>query len=315
MKRNVLPVLCICLMISSAAAAEQAFEVVELPTSLSLAQVDPVADPAPPVTQTPANPPTEIGDPYIGGRGMVTAQGMSGMFLNPTSGTLQQGQFTLQWCFLNQDDLLLTDGTRTGVDVLANGLMGAYGITDWLEVGVFSLWAHVEPSPFRASGGDETLNVLGPFVRVRILKDEGWMPELSVGGIFLDGDSSSDVIGRQEIFAAASKLFPIDEDGFLRSFRLHLGVRQIWKHERPSGLMIPANGTVGYIGGEIELPYDIYLVAEVATKDDIQGPRTPFSAGLQWKPNNVVGISIAGVNPGDAKRISFWFGVGLNFNF
>ena len=38
-----------------------------------------------------------------GYRGNVTAQGMTGMFINPTAGTLDQGQFTLQYCVLLSD--------------------------------------------------------------------------------------------------------------------------------------------------------------------------------------------------------------------
>ena len=254
-------------------------------------------------------------DFYVGGRGLITIQGMAGMFLNPTSGTLGQGQFTVQWCTLVNDELLLPSGADTGVDVWGNGVMGAYGVTDWLEVGGFGLMVVADPSPFKTSGDKETLSVGGPFVRVRLIQDQDWMPEVSVGGIHLDGDASSDVLSRQEIFVAISKHFPIDEDGFFRGCRLHGGVRQIWRHDRPDGLGIPANGTVPYVGIEIELPWDIYFVSEISTKDDVLGARTPFAFGIQWKPNQVVGISIAGMQPGDAQRISFYAGVGLNWEF
>jgi hypothetical protein len=309
-----MPWLCLAALLSvnpTVRADDAAASDLDWPTNLSLA----LAEPAAPAAKPETLPPAPRTDAYVGGRGMICNQGMSGMFLNPTSGTLQQGQLTVQWCFLNQDEVYLPNGASTGVDVIGNGLMGAYGITDWLEVGGFGLWVVADPSPFKANGDDETLNVGGPFVRVRLLKDENWVPEVSVGAIYLDGDSSSDLLGRQEIFVAASKGFKIDEDGFFRSFRIHGGVRQIWKHERPSGLGIPANGTVGYFGAEIELPYDIYLVGEIAAKNDIQGPHTPFSMGVQWKPNSLLGISIAAVEPGDAGRLSFWFGIGFNWKF
>src|SRR5687768_12635254 len=35
---------------------------------------------------------------YEAGRGLLTLQGPSGMFINPTSATLPQGKFTLQYC-------------------------------------------------------------------------------------------------------------------------------------------------------------------------------------------------------------------------
>src|SRR5262245_3375262 len=43
-----------------------------------------------------AAPPVE--PPYEAGRGLLTLQGPSGMFINPTSATLPQGKFTLQYC-------------------------------------------------------------------------------------------------------------------------------------------------------------------------------------------------------------------------
>jgi hypothetical protein len=36
---------------------------------------------------------------------------------------------------------------------------------------------------------------------------------------------------------------------------------------------------------------------------------------MQWRPNNVVGVSLAGMQPGDAGRISLWVGLGINFEF
>lgn len=315
---------------ASTIVADPGFQLEFAGAELALAQ-----DTQPGVTGQPVNdqPPADVAvdEPrddwfgvvednfYEGGRGLITLQGMAGMFLNPTSGTLGQGQFTAQWCVLLNDEVVLSDGTKTGVDVWGNGVMVAYGVTDWLEVGVFTLAVVADPSPFKtgSSAGDkETLTLAGPFARVRILKDEEWWPEVSVGGIWLDGDSSSDLLARQEVFVALSKRFDIDPEGFIKGVRVHGGGRYIWRHERPDGLLIPANGVTIYGGVEVELPYAIYLVGEVNTKDDVIGPRTPYAFGVQWRPNQVVGISLAGMQPGDsAHSISLWVGVGLNFEF
>jgi hypothetical protein len=261
-------------------------------------------------------------DYYVGGRGLISLHGMSGMFINPTSGTLGEGQLTIQWCVLLNEDLLIPDGTSVGVDVFGNGVMAAYGVTDWLEVGTFLLTVVVDPSPFKIDadtggfdGDDETLFVGGPFVRVRLLEDKDWMPEVSVAVIYLDGDKSSDVLARQEIDLLASKYFSIDEEGVFKGIRVHGGVRHIFRHDAPTGLGIPADGTVGFVGLELKLPYDLYFISEVNTKDDVLGPRTPYSFGMQWRPNNVVGVSLAGMQPGDAGRISLWVGLGINFEF
>ena len=61
------------------------------------------------------------GPVYRGGRGLITLQGMAGMFLNPTSGTLNQGQFTAQYCvFFDQ----------YSTNTIGQGLMLDYGVTD-----------------------------------------------------------------------------------------------------------------------------------------------------------------------------------------
>ena len=251
---------------------------------------------------------------YKGGRGLISLQGMSGMFINPTSGTLEQGQLTAQWCILYQSDVLAgPSGASTGIEVIGNGLMIAYGITDYVEVGFYSVWALVDPSPFKGNGQEEMLNVMGPFARFRVLKDEGWMPEVSVGAIWLDGDASSDLLTRQEIFVAASKHFEIDPDGFILGFRVHAGVRFIWKHDGLPGS--EDFGAMGYIGGELELPYSLWLIAEVSTQDDTIGPRNPHAFGLQWRPNEIIGITIGAVQPGDSRVLAFYFGIGLQYKF
>ena len=66
---------------------------------------------------------------YSGGRGLITLEGVSGMFLNPTSGTLSQGEFTGQYCAARLD-------AKDGIEVQHTPMV-AYGVTDWLEIGAF----------------------------------------------------------------------------------------------------------------------------------------------------------------------------------
>ena len=63
---------------------------------------------------------------YEAGRGLITLEGPSGMFINPTSATIPKGYSTIQYCMFlpNQN-----------TDVIGNGFYGAFGITDWFEVG------------------------------------------------------------------------------------------------------------------------------------------------------------------------------------
>ena len=69
---------------------------------------------------------TDAGDEYEGGRGLITLDGPSGLFINPTSGTLPDRAFTVQYCVFFPEN-------RT--DVFGNGLLAAYGVTDEFEFG------------------------------------------------------------------------------------------------------------------------------------------------------------------------------------
>src|SRR5215204_4899285 len=57
--------------------------------------------------------------PYEAGRGLLTLEGPTGMFINPTSATLPQGAYTAQYCtlFPNTDD-----------EIVGHGWMASYGI-------------------------------------------------------------------------------------------------------------------------------------------------------------------------------------------
>ena len=238
---------------------------------------------------------------YRGGRGLITLQGMSGMFLNPTSGTLDQGQLTLQYClFMNDYD----------TDIVGHGLMVDYGVTDWLNIGAFGTAADLPNQDLGLF--DNPVAAGGPFVRARLVKEQGWVPELSVGGIYTDGDSDGDIFSKAEAFVAASKGFEIDEDGVLRSVRFHLGYRYASRTEAPG---FPDESFV-YGGVEVELPYGFYIVGELSSNNlnERGSEDLPYAVGVQWKPTGVVGISVAHMNPSVlGLSEGFWFGIGLNF--
>ncbi|MEM9419476.1 MAG: hypothetical protein AAGA25_10575 [Planctomycetota bacterium] len=241
------------------------------------------------------------GEEYSGAQGLISLQGTRGTFLNPTSGTLGQGQFTIQYC------ILLADQEAPNSDITGHGILGSYGVTDWLEVGFFYNAAEVRAL-------DEIIAVAGPTVRARVLKETDVMPEVSIGGLWFDGDRTSDALSRQEAYVVASKNFEIDEDGFVQAFRVHGGVRQAWRHDAPAAAV--DNGTVGHVGGELFMPYGFSLIAEVNSQDDFFGPRTPFALGGQWKPvGGILGLSVAHVQNGGLNRPAVYIGIGGVFEF
>jgi hypothetical protein len=237
---------------------------------------------------------------YTGAQGLISLQGTRGTFLNPTSGTLGQGQVTVQYC------ILLADQEAPNSDITGHGILGSYGVTDWLEVGFFYNVAEVRAL-------DEMISVAGPTVRARLVQETDTLPELSVGGLYFDGDSASDGLSRQELYVVASKRFEIDEDGWAQAFRVHGGVRQTWRHDAPAA---PGNGTVGHLAGELFMPYGVSLIAEVNTQDDIFGPRTPWALGAQFKPTGgVLGLSFGYLQNGGLNRPALYIGIGGAYEF
>jgi hypothetical protein len=243
----------------------------------------------------PVTPVTPAGEEhYYGARGLITLEGPSGMFINPTSGTLPRGRFTLQYClfFPNVD-----------TDVIGHGWLLGIGITDWLEIGAIASYininAPVESDHFAG----------GPQVRVRLLRDKAWWPELCVGSYARWGDHALNKVG---VYVAASKRFIIDSKGVFRSVAVHAGFRQLWLDSAAPG----QDSSVGYIGTELEFPYRIYAVGEVSTRDQ-QRPhadKTPFAFGLQCRLP-AVALSVAGIQAGDQDNLGFWFGIGTSLPF
>lgn len=226
---------------------------------------------------------------YVGGRGLLTIQGPSGLFINPTSGTMPAGAFTAQYCFFLPNN--------ESSPVMGHGALASYGVTDWLEVGgVFSA-IDIDNSSDIFSGG--------PLVRARLMKQDDVMPEISVGGYAFFGDAE-----RYSAFLALFKSVEISKDGPVRSIGFHAGLRETWIEDPDD----QSDAPVGYFGLEIELPLRLYLVGEVSTDDKDNGGNTPYAFGIQWRAGGI-NISTAFADPGFVDEPSFFFGIGTQLSF
>lgn len=232
---------------------------------------------------------------YEAGRGLLTLQGPSGMFINPTSATLPKGAFTAQYCLFFPKD---------STAIVGHGWMASYGITDWLELGAISNLVDLNRPV------DKELGVGGPMIRIRLLKDEQWWPQLSVGAYAKFGTHA---LNQYTAFAAAYKRVPIDESGVLKSIGFHAGVRGSWFDKEA----VKSNSVNPYFGTEFQLPYRIYLVGEIGTKGNTQGKRDerfPYAFGAQWRLAGV-NLSVAGIQPGDTKKIGVFTGFSFTKGF
>ena len=224
-------------------------------------------------------------------RGLVTLEGPSGMFLNPTSATLPQGVFAIGFCSVltNQD-----------TDILGYHMFMSYGVRDWLELGVVASMNHFSQFNLDENLPDGDYGYAGPMARVRLHRDVGGFPEVSVGGY---GKFGTDKFDSQNLFIAASKTFPIDEKGFLKTVTFQGGFRESW-------LEAPDRNTNRFYGGiEVQFPCNIWAVAEVtqfaSRKDEFQ----PWAVGLQWRGKKF-GLSAAVVQSGDDDPPSIYLGIG-----
>lgn len=226
----------------------------------------------------------------LGGLGLITVEGPTGMFLNPTSGIMPKGALTLESCmsFRNND----------GDHHAANALLAVYGLTEWLEVGSVGLIVHgLDP----AAVGSEEVSAGQINTRARLVKDRDGMPEVSVGALAQWGD---DPLTHQSLYLAASKGFAFGEGQFFTGIRLHGGVRNTW-NESADDL------ATAYAGLEIGLPMNLFFVTEINTRDDSQ-INTPYSVGLQYRGNGF-GFSAAMLQPGDTSDPSAYVGIGISY--
>lgn len=229
---------------------------------------------------------------YYGARGLITLSGPAGMFINPTSGTLAQGKYTFQYCLFwpNRD-----------TDVVGHGWLLGIGVTDWLEVGAVANLAD------RNANFDDEEFAIGPQVRVRLLRDQEWWPEISVGGYSRWG---SHALNEIDAYIALSKRFIVSERGFVRSVAMHGGYRHTWfDNDAPVG-----DTPNFYSGLEIEFPYRIYLIGEISSKDNNVARKQPFAVGLQCRLPGVA-LTVAALNTGKTDRVGLYSGIGISFGF
>ena len=222
-------------------------------------------------------------------RGNITLEGPSGMFLNPTTATLPQGLWSVGYCAVltNQD-----------TDILGHSMYISYGVRDWLELGVVANMFNF------AVDGDEvkegSYGTAGPMARVRLMRDRGPWPEISLGGYAKMG---TDAFDSKNVFIGASKTLPIDEKGFLKTITFQGGFRESW-------LEAPDRNTNRFYGGvEVQLPANLWVVAEVSQFAKRKDQFTPWAAGLQWR-GKLFGLSAAIVQSGDDKPPSIYLGIG-----
>lgn len=226
---------------------------------------------------------------YEGGRGLLTLEGPSGMFINPTSGTMPQDAATLQYCIIFPENK---------TDVVGHGLMAAYGVSDALEIGASGNYIDLREADDSFAGG-------GPLVRYRLTKDEGVMPQIGIGGYSRFGD---DELDKYAAFIAAYKRLPISDDGLVRALGVHVGAKSLWVDDDVN----PDDQTTsGYAGAELQLPLRLYLVGEVQTKDDDFNAHTPYAFGAQWRAAGIA-MSMAGIQDGSFDDPSFFYGIGYS---
>jgi exopolysaccharide biosynthesis protein YbjH len=224
-------------------------------------------------------------------RGLITLEGPSGMFLNPTSATLPQGAFDAGYC------LILTDRETKK---LGNSFFFSYGVRDWLELGVVAGMANIRTTTDQDFPREGNYGDAGPMIRVRLLRDRNCWPEISLGAYAKWG---TDQLDSSNVYLAASKTLPIDENGFLKTVTFQGGFRESW-------IEAPDRTTHRFYGGlEVQLPHNFYLVGEVTQfakrKDDF----TPWAGGIQWRGRHF-GVTAAAVQSGDDRPYSIYLGIG-----
>ena len=230
-------------------------------------------------------------------RGLITLEGPSGMFINPTSATLPQNEFILNYCVLFFD---------TDTDVVGHGILLSYGVRDWLEIGfVGNLLDVNSPGP---PSREDTFVVGGPMARIRLLRDREWWPELSVGGYVKwgsPGGGGGPALNSANAFVAISKTIPIDEKGFLKTVTFQGGFREAWLDE-PAPV---SNVNRVYGGLEVQLPWRLFLIGQVTQRNDkVDLREIPYAAGIQWR-GRYFGCSLAVLQNGGESRPGIYFGV------
>lgn len=221
-------------------------------------------------------------------RGLITLEGPSGMFLNPTTATLRQGVFSYGYCFIL---------TNQETDILGHAMFISYGVRDWLELGVVANMVNFRVDDELPEGSYGTG---GPMARVRLIRDRGYWPEISLGAYAKFG---TDKFDSKNIFIGASKTLPIDENGFVKTVTFQGGFRESW-------IEMPDRNTNRFYGGmEVQLPCNLYLVGEVTQFAGRKDEFMPWGAGVQWRGRKF-GVTAALVQSGDDDPPSIYLGIG-----
>ena len=221
-------------------------------------------------------------------RGMITLEGPSGMFLNPTSATLPQGVLAYGYCFIL---------TNQETDILGHAMFMSYGVRDWLELGVVANMVNFRINDELPKGSYGTG---GPMARIRLVRDRDCWPEISLGAYAKFG---TDHFDSRNIFLAASKTLPIDEKGFVKTVTFQGGFRESWIED-------PDRNTNRFYGGlELQLPGNLYVIGEVTQFASRKDEFMPWAAGIQWRGRKF-GITAAIVQSGDDDPPSIYLGVG-----
>ena len=221
-------------------------------------------------------------------RGMITLEGPSGMFLNPTSATLPQGVLAYGYCFIL---------TNQETDILGHAMFMSYGVRDWLELGVVANMVNFRINDELPKGSYGTG---GPMARIRLVRDRDCIPEISLGAYAKFG---TDHFDSKNVFLAASKTVPIDEKGFVKTITFQGGFRESWIED-------PDRNTNRFYGGlEVQLPGNLYVIGEVTQFAGRKDEFMPWAAGIQWRGRKF-GITAAIVQSGDDNPPSIYLGVG-----
>lgn len=241
-----------------------------------------------------------------GSRGVITYSGVTGLFLNPSSGTPAKGAITTQACIgdysWGDERLTWTGGIVT------------YGVSDRLEIG----WSHAHDKHPQM---DQSHTVTGPHFRLRLLEEKRGRPEVSIGGVSYRGHALHQ---RDEWFLATSKA--LSPASAKHGFRLHLGVRgqtqnggMMRRHfmalKKPWYKPMAENqATVIYTGLEYGLSRAVSLIGEVSTRGGDVYEKTPWAAGFQYKePGQNFGCTLALAQTGYLNNPGVYFGIGINF--
>jgi hypothetical protein len=248
-------------------------------------------------------------------RGLITLEGPSGMFINPTSATLPQGTFILNYC-------VFVPTLPEGVGLVGHGILLSYGVRDWLEVGFIGDLLDLSVDQHTTTTGrvtriapatEDTFVIGGPEVRIRLLRDlsDKWWPEVSIGTYFHLGTPGGplNTLNGYNAFVAASKTVPICERGFLKTITFQGGFRTQWLTSDAADAVGESTSERGYGGLEVQLPCHIYLIGEIISRDNDLDNHIPWAAGLQWRGRNF-GCTIAALQNGSEPSPGFYFGVG-----